>query len=45
LRDAPSLKAAFETARTELQAKETRGGITPSMPQASFGEEIVQRLK
>ena len=45
LRDAPSLKAAFETARGELQAKETRGGITPSMPQASFGEEIVQRLK
>ena len=44
LRDAPSLQAAFETARAELQAKETRGGITPSLPQASFGEEIVRKL-
>lgn len=44
LRDATSLRAAFEAARTELQAKETRGGITPSKPQAYFGEEILKRL-
>jgi hypothetical protein len=44
LRDAPSLQAAFEAARGALQAKETRGGITPSMPQARFGEEIERRL-
>jgi hypothetical protein len=45
LRGAPSLQAAFETARAELQAKETRGGITPSQPQASFGAEIERRLE
>jgi hypothetical protein len=44
LREAPTLQAAFETAREALQAKETRAGITPSMPQARFGEEIERRL-
>ncbi len=44
LRGAPSLQAAFEAARAELQAKEKRGGITPSMPQASIGAEIEKRL-
>jgi hypothetical protein len=44
LRDAPSLQAAFEAARAALQAKESRGGITPSLPQASFGAEIERRL-
>lgn len=44
LRNAPSLQAAFEAARGELQAKETRGGITPSMPQAQVGAEIERRL-
>jgi hypothetical protein len=39
-----SLQAAFEKARGELQAKETRGGITPSLPQARFGAAIQDRL-
>jgi hypothetical protein len=44
LRGAGSLQAAFEAARSELQAKEQRGGITPSMPQARFDAEVERRL-
>ena len=45
LRGTASLRAAFETARTTLRNKEQRAGITPSMPQASFGSDIEHRLK
>ncbi len=41
---ASSLRAAFETARNTLADKERKAGITPSMPQASFGAELEQRL-
>jgi hypothetical protein len=44
LRGAASLQAAFEAARGALQEKETRGGITPSLPQARFDAGLERRL-
>jgi hypothetical protein len=44
LRGAASLRTAFEAARNALRNKEQRAGITPSMPQASFGADIEHRL-
>jgi hypothetical protein len=44
MRDAGSLRAAFEAARTALAKKERASGIVPSLPQASFGALIEARL-
>jgi len=41
---AASLRAAFETARAALVERETRLGMTPSNPQAHFGDAIEQKL-
>jgi hypothetical protein len=40
-----SLRAAFEAARATLRDKEQKAGLTPSLPQASFGAEIERRLE
>jgi hypothetical protein len=42
---AGSLRAAFESARAALAAKERASGILPSLPQASFGDLIEPRLE
>lgn len=39
-----SLREAFQAARSALERKERAAGITPSLPQASFGALIEQRL-
>jgi hypothetical protein len=44
LPQAPSLRAAFEAARTAIQERETRERETPSEPQAYFGKAIEQKL-
>lgn len=42
---APSLRVAFENARTALAQKERSAGIMPSMPRASFGALIEAKLE
>jgi hypothetical protein len=37
---APSLRAAFEKARADISVRESREHLTPSMPTASFGNEL-----
>jgi len=37
---APSLRAAFETARAAISVRENREHLTPSMPTANFGTEL-----
>src|SRR3954468_6441175 len=41
LRSAPSLKAAFNTARHIVTAREQREGFTPSNPQMAGGSEVL----
>jgi len=42
---AHSLRAAFEAAKAEIAVRERRERVTPSRPQAFFGNEIEKRLK
>jgi len=44
LPEAPSLRAAFESARDAIVKRETGEDITPSYPQAHFGRAIEQKL-
>ena len=42
---AHSLRAAFEAAKVEIAVRERRERVTPSRPQAFFGNEIEKQLK
>jgi hypothetical protein len=44
LRTAPSMEAAFETARQLVTAREQREGFEPSNPQMAGGSEVLARL-
>jgi hypothetical protein len=45
LNKAATLQAAFTAARRNLEQKEQRLGITPSLPQAHFGAQLHARLE